>query len=331
MAILRLFANLRETAGVSQVEIEGQTVGQIISGAKERFGPAFAAGVASAAVWRNGDAASMDDPVSESDEVALIPPVSGGAATTGRVAYDVSSLAGLLAAAVLGVALATGDGAWWAALLVGVAAAWVIDIGILTEARGRRLPVVGILFTLVAAAVTTSALGGVGWGMALALAVIGTMGWGVALPSYRGIPSVAPGVLLALLASAAVGSLVLARQEFHAEHRAATMFMLTVGVGTVAGALLERIPNSLIDPFSGTALGAVLASVIAAVVLEQDVIGYLLVGMGVAVAMVGGRGFGSLIRSGRMALTVRGPGVLPMLDGAILAGGIYYPLLRLVL
>ncbi|MBK5265950.1 MAG: MoaD/ThiS family protein, partial [Acidimicrobiia bacterium] len=76
MATLRLFANLRELAGVSKLEVDGATVGEVIDAATARFGPGFLAGLEAAAVWRNGEQASTTDPVGPSDEVALIPPVS---------------------------------------------------------------------------------------------------------------------------------------------------------------------------------------------------------------------------------------------------------------
>jgi hypothetical protein len=45
------------------------------------FGPAFASVLATATVWCNGEQARATDPVRDADEVAVLPPVSGGAAT----------------------------------------------------------------------------------------------------------------------------------------------------------------------------------------------------------------------------------------------------------
>jgi hypothetical protein len=87
----------------------------------------------------------------------------------------------------------------------------------------------------------------------------------------------------------------------------------------------------LIDPFSVTAFGAVLASIAAAAYWDLDVVGYLLVGLGVAVALVAGRGLSSMLRLGRVALTERSPGVLASVEGVAMAAAIYYPLIRIIL
>jgi sulfur-carrier protein len=76
--VLMLFAQAREAAGTSRAEVAGETVGDVLTSARARFGPAFAAVLASSKVWVNGEPASEADPVSASDEVAVLPPVSGG-------------------------------------------------------------------------------------------------------------------------------------------------------------------------------------------------------------------------------------------------------------
>jgi MoaD family protein len=78
LARLRLFAQARECAGTSETGIDGFTVGEVLDAAAERYGPRFAAVVAVSAIWVNGDPASREAPVRDSDEVAVLPPVSGG-------------------------------------------------------------------------------------------------------------------------------------------------------------------------------------------------------------------------------------------------------------
>lgn len=77
--VLRLFAGAREAAGTARADVEGATVGEVLEAARRRFGPAFEAVLASSRVWVNGSPAGDDDPVSPGDEVAVLPPVSGGA------------------------------------------------------------------------------------------------------------------------------------------------------------------------------------------------------------------------------------------------------------
>ena len=78
MAILRLFAAAREAAGTGRAEIEGATVGEVLDAARARFGPDLAALIQRCRIWRNGEPADDDTPVSATDEVAILPPVSGG-------------------------------------------------------------------------------------------------------------------------------------------------------------------------------------------------------------------------------------------------------------
>lgn len=78
MAHLRLFASVREAAGTARAEVEGATVGEVLDAARTRFGPDFARLLEQSRVWLNGDDTSVDAPVSADDEVAVLPPVSGG-------------------------------------------------------------------------------------------------------------------------------------------------------------------------------------------------------------------------------------------------------------
>jgi molybdopterin synthase sulfur carrier subunit len=78
MATLRLFAAAREAAGTDRATIDGATVGEVLSTATARFGEHFAAVLASSRVWCNGEPADEADPVGDADEVAVLPPVSGG-------------------------------------------------------------------------------------------------------------------------------------------------------------------------------------------------------------------------------------------------------------
>lgn len=79
MATLRLFASAREAAGTARLEVDdGATVGEILDVARARFGEHFAAVLASSRVWLNGDRVDLDARVGPGDEVAVLPPVSGG-------------------------------------------------------------------------------------------------------------------------------------------------------------------------------------------------------------------------------------------------------------
>jgi molybdopterin synthase sulfur carrier subunit len=79
MAQLRLFAAVREAAGTGRAAVSGATVGEVLDAACDQFGPEFARLVAGSRVWLNGDDAALDASVADDDEVAVLPPVSGGA------------------------------------------------------------------------------------------------------------------------------------------------------------------------------------------------------------------------------------------------------------
>lgn len=78
MATLRLFAQIREAAGTGSAEVDGSTVAEIVAAATARFGGDFEALLPTCRVWVNGEPALETDTVSPDDEVALLPPVSGG-------------------------------------------------------------------------------------------------------------------------------------------------------------------------------------------------------------------------------------------------------------
>ena len=80
MAVLRLFAAAREAAGVASAEISAPTVGEVVDEARRRYGERFSAVLATSKVWLNGEPARPEMPVTATDVVAVLPPVSGGSA-----------------------------------------------------------------------------------------------------------------------------------------------------------------------------------------------------------------------------------------------------------
>jgi molybdopterin synthase sulfur carrier subunit len=73
-----MFASAREAAGTAHDTMPGDTVEQVLAGAVARFGSEFAAVLQSCRVWVNGESADGSCVVRDSDEVAILPPVSGG-------------------------------------------------------------------------------------------------------------------------------------------------------------------------------------------------------------------------------------------------------------
>lgn len=78
MAIVRLFAAAREAAGTGRDEVPGDTVAAVLAAASSRYGAPFAHVLETCRIWVNGDEAAPDHTVGPTDEVAVLPPVSGG-------------------------------------------------------------------------------------------------------------------------------------------------------------------------------------------------------------------------------------------------------------
>lgn len=80
---VRLFATAREAAGRGADTFDPRdapTVAAVLVAATARYGPAFEAVLATARIWLNGDdpPEGLETAVRPGDEVAILPPVSGG-------------------------------------------------------------------------------------------------------------------------------------------------------------------------------------------------------------------------------------------------------------
>lgn len=75
---VRLFAAVRVAAGTGRDVVAGETVGEVLDAAVQRYGDEFGAVVQTCRVWVNGEPADLGDRVAADDEVAFLPPVSGG-------------------------------------------------------------------------------------------------------------------------------------------------------------------------------------------------------------------------------------------------------------
>lgn len=78
MPKVRLFAQAREVAGTGRDDLAGATVADVLQAARARYGADFAAVLEQSKVWVNGEPAELTQAVDDDDEVAVLPPVSGG-------------------------------------------------------------------------------------------------------------------------------------------------------------------------------------------------------------------------------------------------------------
>jgi MoaD family protein len=75
---VRLFAALRELAGSPELEVEANDVGSLLDQLSAKLGPEFDRIMSAGTVVVGGEKAERDHPLGEGEEVALLPPVSGG-------------------------------------------------------------------------------------------------------------------------------------------------------------------------------------------------------------------------------------------------------------
>jgi molybdopterin synthase sulfur carrier subunit len=78
-----MFAAARVAAGRAEEDFgtaEAPTIAALLDHACARYGDDFAAVLATSRVWLNGDEpeSGLTSPLAEGDEVAILPPVSGG-------------------------------------------------------------------------------------------------------------------------------------------------------------------------------------------------------------------------------------------------------------
>jgi molybdopterin converting factor small subunit len=78
VARLLLFGPARQLAGAARAELAASTLAELRAAACERWGPRFAEVLSASALWINGEPVSGDPALAPGDEVAVIPPVSGG-------------------------------------------------------------------------------------------------------------------------------------------------------------------------------------------------------------------------------------------------------------
>lgn len=78
MARLRLFAQAREAAGTKEWTAPAATVGALLDDAIVALGPEFARVLPHCRIWVDGEPADRETVIADHQEVAVLPPVSGG-------------------------------------------------------------------------------------------------------------------------------------------------------------------------------------------------------------------------------------------------------------
>jgi molybdopterin synthase sulfur carrier subunit len=78
VARLLLLGPAREAAGVRDDVVDGTTLDAVLREAANRYGTKFQEILDVSQVWLNGEPAARDAVVESYDEVAVLPPISGG-------------------------------------------------------------------------------------------------------------------------------------------------------------------------------------------------------------------------------------------------------------
>lgn len=321
MATLRLFAGLREAAGTAEVTIDADTVGEIIAGAVADFGDEFASGLGSARVWVNGEPADNDTKVSADDEVALIPPVSGGTSMARTAADPAENMLAFILLLALFVASWI-PVEWFVAVAVGAALAWLWDLTA-TDARGRgRLNVYALLLAPPIAGVATYAWGTAGWAGATGAAILIAIAWPIFDKAQREVTGIAATTTVALVAAAGTGAFVLLRMI---STMTVLAFTFIVAAGILGAVATTVYGGQTIDPNVGAFAASVIAGVLiglfaSEVGLDAGLLGAVLAGAG----LIAGRAFGSLMRTGSIVHTNRAPGHLSPIDGLFVASPLFW-------
>ncbi|MEA2002274.1 MAG: MoaD/ThiS family protein [Actinomycetota bacterium] len=317
MARLRLFANLREAAGTSQADFPGATVQEVLDAACAAYGDGFARNMTIAKVWVNGDPAATGDKVGEQDEIALIPPVSGG-----TLAARATDSSGALLVVALLVALVISNNIvstpTFIFVVVGTTLAWLWDTADVLRIRGITVNPIPLMIGATAAANGAYRWAAPGFAGGLAVAIVITLAWAVLDRSQRSTRTVSIAITLAVVASLATGSLTMI--HLHSLPLVNAAIAVAASAGFVAWGVQQSGGDvGGLDPNLGMVLGAIIAGLISGLAAESlSITTMILASASGAAGLIAGRAYGSLLRTGSVVHTARAPGLLTMFDGAAL-------------
>ena len=326
MPTLRLFARFREIAGTDEIVVDGGTVGEILDRAAETYGPAFANSLRTSGVWVNGDPVDRDAVVGANDEMAIIPPVSGGtyAAPSTQRAATVDPAESILSVIVLAALLVSAwvPLEWFVVITVGAALAWLWDLADTDATRAGSINLYATLFAPPLAAAATYAWGYEGFAGGFAAAVAIAIFWPIFEARWRSVESIAMTASVSMVAAAGAGALVMLRMM---STSIALSYLLIVALAIVAALVTSVYGGQTIDPNVGTLVGALIAGLLAGVLTTDiDLATGLVAAVAVAAGLIAGRVLGSMIRTGTIMHTVRLPGQLSPLDGLWLAAPLFW-------
>lgn len=318
----------------------GGSVDEVLTAAAARYGSDFERGLATANVWVNGQPADPATPVGDQDEVAVLPPVSGGTMEEVRPGHEHEDVAvagpvlqtpllPLLAWAVL-LAANIGSIKWFAVVVVGIAGAWVWDAFDESANRNSGMERWPALISIVGVVGATWNWSSEGLGVGVALSVLAVLVWAVFTPSMHTVDAAGGTVLATMVVTIAAGSLVLVRLGAHGQSRITAFLIMLVVAHFVMWLRLGSEDMGFLDPHTAAALAVLIVGVVAGVVWDTSLLAMLLAAAAVAAGFLAGRAFGSAFRTGDLYLMEVLPGFLVPLDAAMLAAPVFWVVLAMV-
>jgi molybdopterin converting factor small subunit len=325
MARLRLFANLRELAGTGSTEIDGSTVGEVLDNATGKWGKDFERALEPAQVWVDGDKANRDSAVGPGSEVAVIPPVSGGAMV---VQSPIIMEIGIVAAFFFALFIANHLSLqWFAVVTVFVSGIWAFDLAASAERRGLPVASPVIVLAAGAGAIATYRFGAIGMASATVGAVLAILLWSVMRADLRPIDSFAAGGAVAFNVALGASAFVLLRLRSREE---TLVFLFVMTVALFVSWLSDRSEMPILDPLVALIIGAVLAGAIGGALWAPNLLDALAASVAAAIALVAGRNLGTLVRAGGFFAQGPIPGSLAYFDGAFMAAGAFWAMITIL-
>jgi len=208
-------------------------------------------------------------------------------------------------------------------VVVAVAGLWVWDLADFATRAGNAVNVYALFATVASVAWGSYVWGFEGFAGGLILGVAVSLIWAIGVAKERELARLSETILGSLLVSMSVGPLILLRMRWDIEVNA-FLFVIAVALAASMVAILfqDRVP--LLDPNISALAGAALAGLIAGSVSSLSLSVTFVAAVSASGGLVAGRTAGSLLRSGEVRLLDRAPGALSMLDGPMLAAGIYW-------
>ena len=208
-------------------------------------------------------------------------------------------------------------------VVVGAVALWAWD---LTEnSTAANLSINALPVVLAPAA---SAWGAYRWGFdGFAVATVG--GLAVALTftifdkTHRSLKDLAATGLAIIVGSTGAGALILLRMRWDIEVNA---FLAVVAAALIVGMAARwlQVRFALFDPNIGALVAAAVVGLIAGLVSSVELSPVFVASVAAAGGLVAGQTAGSLLRRGSISLTEDAPGALSLMDGPLLAAGIFW-------